>query len=166
MTLKRSLNDVNDDDDGHHHYNQGPSSTLKTFDSPSKRQRNNVQLLQQFPSYLVKISKCLKWPRIFFHGLTVFFFFASENNSDPFTSMTMHRNESKSVQIMGALICHQCNSRVIGHIKCDFCDHIICHDCQQLCLKCHRYFCGLCSIKTYDYSNECTTVAICFNCNQ
>ena len=60
MTLKRSLNDVNDDDDGHHHYNQGPSSTLKTFDSPSKRQRNNVQLLQQFPSYLVKISKCLK----------------------------------------------------------------------------------------------------------
>ncbi|KAH7640396.1 uncharacterized protein LOC124495483 [Dermatophagoides farinae] len=140
MTLKRSLNDVNDDDDGHHHYNQGPSSTLKTFDSPSKRQRNNVQLLQQFPSYLVKIN--------------------------PFTSMTMHRNESKSVQIMGALICHQCNSRVIGHIKCDFCDHIICHDCQQLCLKCHRYFCGLCSIKTYDYSNECTNVAICFNCNQ
>ncbi|OTF83676.1 hypothetical protein BLA29_012328 [Euroglyphus maynei] len=138
MTLKRPFHDVNDDDQQN---NQEQSISRTTFDSPSKRKRNNVHLLKQFPTYLVKIN--------------------------PFISMTSHSNESKSVPIMGASICHQCKLQTINNTKmCDFCDHKICHDCQQLCLHCHRYFCGLCSIRTYDYSNECSNVAICFNCNR
>nr|XP_027199170.1 uncharacterized protein LOC113793349 [Dermatophagoides pteronyssinus] len=139
MTLKRPFNDLNDD--SHHQQNNQESSISKTFDSPSKRKRNNVHLLQQFPANLVKIN--------------------------PFTSMTSHINEAKSVQIMGASICHQCKiNQVINTKMCDFCDRILCHDCQQLCRNCHRYFCSLCSIRTYDYSNECLNVAICFNCNR
>ncbi|CAH1792246.1 unnamed protein product [Owenia fusiformis] len=47
--------------------------------------------------------------------------------------------------------------------KCNFCDRVMCHECNRQCVNCQGLFCSSCSTINYD---ECFERTFCLNCLQ